>query len=95
MLGRKNSVQGPLLLKLLVVGLKTMSHLSQPNPPHINIHCVPFKVSIMCSYHFQTGNLVMLLCRNIARMVRLSFHDAVGSRGLDGCIDARNKDNVG
>ena len=55
MLGRKNSVQGPLLLKLLFVGLKTMS-------PFVTakyfLHCVLFKVSIMCTYiTFQSGNL--------------------------------------
>ena len=53
MLGRKNSVQGPLLLKFLFVGLKTMSlSVTAIHPAHCNIHCVPFKVYIMCLYHF-------------------------------------------
>ena len=52
MLGGKNSVQGPLLLKLLFVVLKTMSPTTAKHPAHCNIHCVPFKVSIMCSHHF-------------------------------------------
>ena len=50
---RKNCVQGPLLLKLLFVGLKTMSSsVTAKHPAHCNIHCVPFELSIMCSYHF-------------------------------------------
>ena len=49
MLGGKNSVQGPLLLKLLFAGLKTMPPLvTAKHHAHCNIHCVPFKVSIMC-----------------------------------------------
>ena len=53
MLGRKNSVQGPLLLKFLFVGAKTMSpSVTATHPAHCNIHCVPFKASIRCSYHF-------------------------------------------
>ena len=53
MLGGKSSVQGPFLLKLLFVGLKTMSpSVTAKHPAHCNIHCVPFKVSVMCSYHF-------------------------------------------
>ena len=53
MLGRKHSVQDPLLLKLLFLGLKTMSpSVTAKYPAYTNIHCVPFKVSIMCSNHF-------------------------------------------
>ena len=53
MLGGENSVQGPLLLKLLVVGLEKMSSfITAKHPAHCNIHCVAFKVFIMCSYHF-------------------------------------------
>ena len=50
---RENSVQDPLLLKLLFVGIKTMPpSVTAKQSVHCNIHCVPFKVSIMCSYHF-------------------------------------------
>ena len=35
------------------------------------------------------------LIRNIARMVRLAFHDAVGMNGADGCVDLNNPDNAG
>ena len=53
MLGRKNSVQGPLMLNILFVGLKTMSpSVTAKHSAHCNIHCVPFKVSIMCLHHF-------------------------------------------
>ena len=53
MLDEKNSVQDPLLFKVLFIGLKTMSpYITAKHPAHCNIHCVPFKVSIMCSYHF-------------------------------------------
>ena len=53
MLDRENSVQGPLLLKLPFVGLKKMSpSVTVKHLAHCNIHCVPFKVAIMCSYHF-------------------------------------------
>ena len=54
MLGRKNSVQGPLLLKLLFVGLKQYPIVTAK----YFLHCVLFKVSIMCTYiTFQSGNL--------------------------------------
>ena len=53
MLGRKNSVQGPRLLKSLFIGFKTISpSVTAKHPAHWNIHCVLFKVSIMCCYHF-------------------------------------------
>ena len=35
------------------------------------------------------------LCRNLPLLVRLSFHDCVGSQGCDGCIDTTNADNAG
>ena len=57
MLGGKNSIQGPLWLKLLFV-VKTMSpFVTTKYPAHCNMHCVPFKISIMCVYHFQSGIL--------------------------------------
>ena len=41
MLGRENSVQGPLFLKLLFVGLKTMSpSVTAKHPAHCNIFIV-------------------------------------------------------
>ena len=45
-LGGKNSTQGPLLVKLLCVGLKRCLHLSQQNTRG------PFKVSIIYLYDF-------------------------------------------
>ena len=50
MLVGESSVQGPILLKLLFVGIKTVS--PSVTAKHYNIHCVPFKVSIICWYHF-------------------------------------------
>ena len=45
-LGGKNSVQGPLLLKLLLLALKQCLHLSQQNALHIVIFTVfPSKFS--------------------------------------------------
>ena len=56
---QKNNVQGPLLLKLLFVGLKTMSpSVSVKHPAHCNIHCVPFKGVIFVHITFQSDNLV-------------------------------------
>ena len=60
MLGGKNSVQGPLVLKLLFVGLKTMSpSVTEKHPAHRNIYCALFKLSIMCLYHISISNLIM------------------------------------
>ena len=48
MLSRKNSVKSPLMLNLLFVDLKTMSpSVTAKHSAYYNIHCVPFKVSIM------------------------------------------------
>ena len=53
MLVGKNSVQRPFFVKLLSVGIKTMSQsVTAKHPAHCNIHYVCFKVAIMCSYHF-------------------------------------------
>ena len=50
-------VQGPLWLKLLFVGLKTISPSATAyHPAHCNIHCVPLNVSIMSWYHFSICN---------------------------------------
>ena len=52
-LGGENSVQGPLLLTLLFVGLDTMSpSVTAKHHTHCYIHCVPFKISIICWCHF-------------------------------------------
>ena len=52
-LGGKNSVQYPLLLKLSFFDLKNdVSIRHSKHPAACNIHCVPFKISIICSYHF-------------------------------------------
>ena len=44
-----------ILLKLLLVGFKTRSpSVTTKHGTHCNIHCVPFKVSIMCPHQFST-----------------------------------------
>ena len=69
-LGRKNSVQGPVLLKLLFVCLKTMSlSVKAKQSAHCDSHCVPLKVSVVCSCHFRSGNLVMSKIRVIVYVV--------------------------
>ena len=47
---------------LLFVGLKTMSASVTENHPAIvsNFHCVTFKVSITCSFHFSIRYLLII-----------------------------------